>query len=406
MVSCSPQKNEAEIDAESNTEIAAETPPETEIVSEEIAFSEDQEIKEMYPKLGRVFKDDEIEEYSKLINASIKAFKITASSYLQSNSKTLTYGPENIHDLDFQNAWVQGVEGVGIGEYIVFHFGKYIPDIKKIVFANGYVKSDKTYRENSRPKRIKMYVNDNPYAVLNLQDIRREQIFIFEPIDISECTLKFEILEVYKGDKYEDTSISEIYFSELPDLAFDGVIVGVIERNNETRNLIINDLRIAGSGNASTGAYFAFQGAYSDFSFLIKLPNVVNAPFLVNVETTVEPWFEVSDKSANLFEFSQIEAYDSNGSYVGTFRMFDSTIKKVDHGDYTLWEGSDYYISFCYVDRDVTIEGYAKPGGSFSKNPKKGWNKVYNEYYAEVGCNVTTTPFDHDVNWRFEKPER
>ena len=145
---------------------------------------------------------------------------VSASSYLKSNSAKINYLPENAHDLSFETAWVPA--GNGIGEYLVYHFLPTAPRITKIIIANGYVKSEKAYRENSRVKKLKMYIDNKPFAILNLEDVRQEQVFVFEPIGkrtdnekLPKWTIKFEILEVYKGDKYEDVAISEIYFDGI-----------------------------------------------------------------------------------------------------------------------------------------------------------------------------------------------
>jgi hypothetical protein len=248
-------------------------------------------IKEMYPKFGREFNDKDAAEYQKTMEALIEAEwdydkltdkqrkfaqkhdiwetsgsywdvfcggdgcgtwyegggpdSVSASSYLKSDSKTFNYLPQNIHDFSFATVWVEGADGDGIGEYVTYYFSQKAPRITTITIANGYVKSEKTYRNNSRPKKLKMYIDDKPFAILNLEDKRCEQIFEFEPIKgphweefsklpqfwyynresyaqeiaklekLPKWTLKFEILEVYKGDKYDDTVISEIYFHGL-----------------------------------------------------------------------------------------------------------------------------------------------------------------------------------------------
>ena len=149
---------------------------------------------------------------------------VTASSSLKSTA-TINYLPTNANNSSFKDAWVEGVAGYGIGEHITFHFKPKTLKIYDINIANGYVKSEKAYRENSRPKKLKMYVDNKPVAILNLQDIRQEQIFTFEPAigdgemrylfseeakGEPERTVKFEIMEVYPGEKYDDTVISLI----------------------------------------------------------------------------------------------------------------------------------------------------------------------------------------------------
>ena len=139
--------------------------------------------------------------------------KIKASSSLKQQSN-INYEPENIYDHNYKNVWAEGVSGYGIGEYIIFHDGPYIDDDLKVIISNGYVKSEAAWKNNSRVKKLKLYCNDIPFAILNLEDSRSEQIFKFPelPASYDEWELKFEILDIYKGEKYDDTVISEIYF--------------------------------------------------------------------------------------------------------------------------------------------------------------------------------------------------
>ena len=95
-------------------------------------------------------------------------------------------------------------------------------DISRIYIFNGYVKSNKSFIENSRVKKLKMYVCGKEYAILNLEDTSSQQIFKILPIryeDLKqintyngELVIRFEIMEVYPGTKYKDTAITEILF--------------------------------------------------------------------------------------------------------------------------------------------------------------------------------------------------
>jgi hypothetical protein len=161
---------------------------------------------------------------------------VTASSHLKSNHQTINYAPENAHDFSLETAWIEGVKGYGTGEYIVYHFswehsGAEITEIK---IANGYVKTQKAYLENSRVKKLKLYINDQPAAILHLEDRRAVQIFDFEPMQPK--TLKFEILEVYKGDKYDDTAISEIFFDGTGVFCF-GAGTKILMADNSLKNI-------------------------------------------------------------------------------------------------------------------------------------------------------------------------
>ena len=152
--------------------------------------------------------------------------EVTATSILKPQD-SINYKPENAQDLDYKNAWAEGVPGYGIGESLTYHFLATSPRITEIIVVNGYVKSETAYKNNSRVKKLKVYLNDKPYAILNLQDKIANQGFKVKPIGnnnrndwenlqtLPTWTLKFEIMEVYKGLKYDDVVISEIYFDGI-----------------------------------------------------------------------------------------------------------------------------------------------------------------------------------------------
>lgn len=146
-------------------------------------------------------------------------YESKASSELPSAGKN-SYSISNIEDDDIRTAWVEGVSGYGIGEYIEFTFENRAPRATSCRIANGYSKNETTWRNNSRVKTLNMYENDVLTAILELKDIRDFQVFSFpHPIghrkDGKASKLKFVITEVYKGDKYEDTAISEFLFDGL-----------------------------------------------------------------------------------------------------------------------------------------------------------------------------------------------
>ena len=162
---------------------------------------------------------------------------VTVSSSLKIQNDH-AYNEKSISDLNYKTAWVEGVKGDGIGEFITYEFPPLNPRITKIIIANGYIKDKKTWQNNARVKQLKMYVDDKFYAILNLKDVYAEQTFEVSPIGYAQrkkssykkdgtliddmngkvippIKIKFEILEVYKGDKYEDTAITEIYFDGI-----------------------------------------------------------------------------------------------------------------------------------------------------------------------------------------------
>ena len=136
-----------------------------------------------------------------------------ASSYLRSQGSH-NYKPKNLHDFNHETAWVEGVKGYGIGEWVKYSFPAQRTKVTRITILNGYVKSDKAWRENARVKRLKVYYNNRAIYILELQNSRTVQIFNVDTLgsDYHNWDLKFEILDVYPGTKYKDTAISEILF--------------------------------------------------------------------------------------------------------------------------------------------------------------------------------------------------
>jgi hypothetical protein len=148
-----------------------------------------------------------------------EVLSIKASSCLKPTSK-FNYEAKNAHDFNHESVWVEGAKGQGIGEYLVYEFAGACPRITTVKILNGHVKSEKAWRENSRVKKLRMYYKNEPYAILELEDSRTEQDFevgVLGPHDgnAPKWTLKFEILEVYPGSKYQDTVISELWFDGI-----------------------------------------------------------------------------------------------------------------------------------------------------------------------------------------------
>lgn len=146
--------------------------------------------------------------------------EVTASSTLKSHGK-FSYSPENVSNEERGNSWVEGVDGDGIGEYIeitqacLVRDEKYETDIgfTELCIVNGYAATEKNWKENNRIKELKMYFADEYIGTIVLEDTIYPQY-----IDISSLNLKvangekakfrFEIADVYNGEKYEDTCLT------------------------------------------------------------------------------------------------------------------------------------------------------------------------------------------------------
>lgn len=144
---------------------------------------------------------------------------VKASSCLKPQGR-FNYEARNAHDFNHESVWAEGADGQGEGEWLEYEFPGSCPRITTVNILCGYVKSDKAWRENSRPKAIKMYYMGKPYAILELEDSRTLQAFdvgVLGPHDDSAPAwkLRFEIISVYPGEKYADTVISELYFDGI-----------------------------------------------------------------------------------------------------------------------------------------------------------------------------------------------
>jgi hypothetical protein len=131
---------------------------------------------------------------------------------------SFNYKGENAHDFSHESVWA--TKGKGIGESLTYTFEGKCPRITAVKILNGHVKSEKAWRTNSRVKKLRMYYNNKPYAILNLQDSRTLQCFDVDTLAYHDetkpdWTLKFEILEVDPGASCDDTVIAELYFDGI-----------------------------------------------------------------------------------------------------------------------------------------------------------------------------------------------
>lgn len=172
------------------------------------------------------------------------------------------YGAHNLFDHDSTTCWAEGVSGDGIGELLYIGFEE---NLDTIFIVNGYSKTKNLFYKNNRVKKIKFsifvginkpgYVSEicvfydaikfKQDTIIQLEDTMAPQEIAFpfnweelnqfkksslqmfvkdhtkelEDSGIKEDELNvqyimlLEIVDVYKGSKYEDTCISDIWFS-------------------------------------------------------------------------------------------------------------------------------------------------------------------------------------------------
>ena len=148
-------------------------------------------------------------------NGNCPVFDTYASSTLIDEKDKYNYSSENITDMDPRTAWVEGEEGYGIGEYIEFNGYNSIWSGTQIVILNGFQKSINLWKNNSRVKTFKVYADNIPICFLELEDIMGYQVINLQPlIDVGDISIiRLEIYDVYKGEKWKDVCISDIFIS-------------------------------------------------------------------------------------------------------------------------------------------------------------------------------------------------
>lgn len=159
-------------------------------------------------------------------------FTVAATSELK--EKTTIYAAKHLQDGDYTTPWVEASSDFGSKDKLSFTLygnpekfsANSYTDITHLYILNGFRKSEKTYYENNRVKKIRISANGKSYGEYILQDRPFKEIndfnFAYEAdfIDLryKSVPVKFdiEILEVYPGRKYNDTCISEIVILNVP----------------------------------------------------------------------------------------------------------------------------------------------------------------------------------------------
>ena len=141
---------------------------------------------------------------------------VKCSSHLPSSGGN-TYTVEMLDDGNFNTAWVEGAKGDGIGEWVEFkiknHPGKKVETTTfwGLNISNGYRKSKDIWAKNSRVKQLRMDINGTPRLVINLKDTMFNQNIGFKSFDIKPGdVIRFTIMKIYPGNKYQDTCITEL----------------------------------------------------------------------------------------------------------------------------------------------------------------------------------------------------
>jgi len=140
------------------------------------------------------------------------------------------YSAYSAMDGNPKTAWVEGVAGDGIGEVVIVKVNTRRP----VRIWAGYGKSETTFKNNNRPKKVRVYVLEGRHdwggsteladlftdiRVVGKHEVILKDLNGYQPLNLPKHTISnkkaitfvaVEILSVYSGTKYKDTCISEI----------------------------------------------------------------------------------------------------------------------------------------------------------------------------------------------------
>ena len=147
----------------------------------------------------------------------LHAEEATATSFLQSNWNKYqeNYHPNYVLDDDPKTAWVEGVEGDGVGESLTIPLST-LTSVRSLflVIFNGYQKSAALLTANAAPQKLTVTVH-GPGGVksaqqqLTLERKMGSQSFDI-PVKAGVADVVLKIDSVHAGSKYHDTCISDV----------------------------------------------------------------------------------------------------------------------------------------------------------------------------------------------------
>jgi len=172
-----------------------------------------------------------------------------SSVLIERNKPETEYELNKIWDRSISTTWAEGAAGAGIGEYVTIEvrflpslfFEDILSNIKiegKLQINNGFCRSEKLFKDNNRVKKALITIYAVPLRVaqtgtfalkpgpmilkefeIHIDDTNKLQVFNFDT-EIQSFTdvegsvdlfLRLTILEIYYGEKYNDTCISELH---------------------------------------------------------------------------------------------------------------------------------------------------------------------------------------------------
>lgn len=130
------------------------------------------------------------------------------------------------------------------------------------------------------------------------------------------------------------------------------------------------------------------QAPYLNNGFTLELPTTLGAKYLETIDADDLEGIAVSDKNFKSCFLDDLRGYNEDDDEIGYFYLEE------ENGD------NDYYTSWIYSDRDVTIKG-EDDGEKYNVTLKKGWNVVYDSYTDDSYSFTSQKPSGVNYTWNF-----
>ena len=140
------------------------------------------------------------------------------------NEGNYTYSGSNLLQYNDGVPWVEAVAGDGHGQEITLSWDE---KVSGLIVGNGFYDRNRKelFLKNNRVKTLKIESFDPPFVkFVVLKDHYYPQIILF---DKSATDVKLTIVDVYKGEKYNDTCIN--FISGLPQDVYYNIIKNFVE---------------------------------------------------------------------------------------------------------------------------------------------------------------------------------
>jgi hypothetical protein len=120
------------------------------------------------------------------------------------------YTADNVVDGDIHTAWVEGVPGLGGGARLALRLPHRVA-LDRIRIVSGYAKSNQVFLDNAAPKTVLIHTDgtEGPLRRTLSRDSRPQSI---RAAFGRTRRVTIEIVSAYRGDRFEDLAISEIWF--------------------------------------------------------------------------------------------------------------------------------------------------------------------------------------------------